>query len=131
MTEAKTASKAAPKSKSQVRRIKAVEDDLKQEFDKIVADVETEIKPVEEKAEKFSVVTLRKMHDDAIMAEDALKRELAVARQRAANASTKISDEADHAIIVLKAKIAEAEGTVKELESKLAGEVKDIWGTKF
>lgn len=124
------------KSKSALSRIEAVEAAIVDEAKKGAHAAEEEIakvvhSPEAEKLENLSVEDLRKLHDDAIIAEDAAKRLLVVARQRAANMSSKVDDTVDREMIVLKRKVEEAHTWVKQIEEKLAGELKDIWGTTF
>lgn len=123
-------------SKSAASRMKAVEEAIVEEAAKGVHFAEEEIvkvvhNPEVEKLEKTSVEDLRKLHDEAIIAEDAVKRQLNVARQRAANMSTKVDDVVDREIIALKKKATELHDYIKQLEEKLSGELKDIWGTTF
>jgi len=128
---------AAPKAHSKiVTEVEAVEKEVVDEVEKVAHAAEEEVakvvhSPEAKKLENLSVEDLRKLHDDAIIAEDAAKRLLVVARQRAANMSSKVDDAVDHEIIVLKQKVEEAHTWVKQIEEKLAGEMKDIWGTTF
>lgn len=123
-------------SKSALKRIEAVEEAIVAEAKKGTHAVEAELEkavhsPEVQKLENLSVEALRQLHDDAIIAEDAAKRELAVARQRAANMSTTVDDAIDREIIVLKRKVDEGLTWIKQIEEKLSGELKDIWGTTF
>lgn len=84
------------------------------------------------KLENKSPEDLRKLHDAAILAEDARKRELYVARQRAAMAPTNSAEtDAEEEVSKLKAEWEKDVAWIKQIEAKLDGQVKDIWGTRF
>lgn len=101
-------------------------EEVKQDFPDI-----TKIFPRWKELEEKTVAELRTLHQQAIYAEDAAKRELNVLRQRAANMATTADDLVDQQIIVLKKQVSEAASWLRTIELKLKGETKDIWDTKF
>lgn len=117
---------------------KAVAIDVKEEIsilepkvEEQVAKVEEVLKAAESELAGLTEAELRKLHDEAIVVEDALKKELYVLRQRAANLATNVEADVEHEIIALKGEVAKAEAWLKKVEAELVGKLKDIWGTVF
>lgn len=111
--------------------IEAVAGEVKADVEKELDKVDSDVAPLLEKLKDKTVDELKDLHTQAVYAEDAAKRELYVLRQRAANMATDVDASVEADIVEMKTKIAEAAAWLKALEIKLAGEVKDIWGTTF
>lgn len=108
------------------------------EFEKVKAMAEQDAAEVKAEVEKYyeelkgkSMWELMKLHDAAVVAEDAAKRELVVLRQRAANMASTVNDEVDKEISAAKQKVAEAIAWLHAIEAKLEGVPRDIWGAKY
>ena len=96
-----------------------------------VAKAKTEVDIYEAKLEGLAIPALMKLHDEAIIAEDAAKRELHVLRVRAVNMATTAEADAEKEIIVAKGKVAEAEAWLRAIEKKLWGYPRDIYGERY
>lgn len=93
----------------------------------VVQDVEV----VAEEVKAYTVDELRQLRTDALLAESQAKTELYRMRQRVANMATDVAHETMHGLKAAEERVVAAGEHLKEIESKLAGEVKDIWGTTF
>lgn len=107
--------------------VKAVEERAKQDAIEIKAEVEKYYEELKSK----TMWELMALHDEAVLAEDAAKRELHVLRQRAANMTTVVDDAIDKEIAAAKQKVAEAIAWLHAIEAKLAGVPRGIWGDKY
>jgi len=87
-------------------------------------------KPVHELDTK-SLGELQRLHDEAIVLEDAAKRELHVIRQRAANMASTVDDEIDKEVVLAKQKVADAITRLHEIEKRLIRVPRDIWGSIY
>jgi hypothetical protein len=106
-------------------------EDLKDDAEKTVDEVVSVIDDAAKKLEGKTVQQLKYLHDEAVVLEDAAKKYLHILRQRAVNLATTVDDSVDKDIIAAKAKIVEAEAWVREIELRLEGEYRDIWGSKY
>jgi chorismate mutase len=97
------------------------------EIDAILADVEKAAKSLEGKTWD----EMKVLHDQALVVETDLKKEITILRQRAANAAVTIETDAEEEIIVVKAKLAAAIAWVESLEKRIAGTTRDIYGEKY
>ncbi len=120
----------APK-KSVITDAENVVSEVQAEAAKVVAEVGQELHKVEADLAGKTTQELKLLHDEALAIEDKLKRELYVLRQRAANLATTAEADIEAEIVALKKKIVKAASRIREIESCLAGELKDIWGTRF
>jgi hypothetical protein len=112
----------------------AIEKSLRNFAKDVEADTQKSIKAVDAQAKRLeglSVTELRNLHAEALVAESEAKRELSVLRYRAANMATTVDADIDREVVQAKIKVAEALAWLMAVEQKLAGELKDIWGTRF
>jgi|SRR5215469_15936821 len=126
--------KADPAQESLVQRIEAdvekVAEEAKQavesEVTKIEADVDEEIAALK----KLTVPELRQMYQDALHLESEAKRELYLLRLRFANAATTVDDALEKELAVARIRVEEAAAWLKKIEKALEGEFKDIVGVE-
>lgn len=102
-----------------------------QDIEEVAASVEAEVDKYEEILKEKTMTELIRLHDEAILAEDAAKRELHILRQRAANMATIADDTVEKAVSTAKAKVAEAIAWLHAIEKRLFGVPRDIWGEKY
>lgn len=107
-------------------------------IEEVIQEIEADAKVAEAKVEEEyaalkdkTVEELRQLHVDALLAEAQAKTELYNLRQRIANLGTDVQREVDVEIRAAMTKVEEAGKWIKAIEAKLAGELKDIWGTYF
>lgn len=136
MATAKTESaKADAKDKSvisdEVARIRAMLEsvavNVEGEVDRAAKNIASFAAQLEGKSEN----ELRVLHEMALHLESDAKKELTILRQRAANLATEVDAKAEVDVIMAKIKLAECIAWLKELEHKLFGATKDIYGSRY
>lgn len=100
---------------------------IKTDIDNILADVEKAEKSLEGKTWD----EMKNLHDQALVAETDIKREITLLRQRAANDAVTVETDAEEDIIAAKAKLAAAIAWVEAIEKRIAGTTRDIYGEKY
>jgi hydroxypyruvate isomerase len=135
----KTKPASKPKSKSQVKRYAITSGlDVEEELKKFEEDTEKDVKKGVQEVDKYAKILegksmreLISLHDEAIKAEDAAKRELVVMRQRAANLASTVDKTVDEEVIQAKVKVEQTIEWLEAIERKLKGVPRDIWGAKY
>lgn len=117
---------------SELKNIEQDVEEAAQDVEAVAGEVTSEVKTEAEKyaaeLEGKGMQELMKLHDEAILLEDAAKRELHVLRQRAANMTTVVDDAVDKEIAAAKVKVAEAISWLHAIEKRLYGVPRGIWG---
>lgn len=124
--------------KSTKKAVKEEEVVLPPAVEQVIQEVEKDAKVVEQTAEQYyselkgkTVEELRQLHAEALQMESDAKRELHILMQRFAMKGTQVEEAALADLRVAMQKVDDAGRYLKALESKLYGELKDIWGTYF
>lgn len=115
--------------------IEAAVKDVEVAVDTAVTDAEAVAEEVKAEVEKYyeelkdkTMQELIALHDEAIIADDAAKKELHVLRQRAANMTTVVDDAVEKEVTAAKEKVAEAIAWLHAIEKRLYGVPRGIWG---
>jgi hypothetical protein len=129
---AKTETRAEKSQLSdEVARIKAM-------LERVAVNVEDRVDEAAKNIASFSAQLegkaeneLRFLHTIALHLESDAKKDLTILRQRAANLATEVDAKAEVEVIMAKIRLAECIAWLKELENKLFGASKDIYGSRY